>query len=113
MSTIDTSEIETPSSQGYNDIEKQTIARIIANISVVFWIKKRNKLSKIQISPELDWKVTSKYKDTHGEWQQNLKNEWIGFIPGGAIISKSMEIFGKSTRIGERSCITKSNFTTE
>merc|ERR1711984_20091 len=31
---------------------------------------------------------------------------------GGAIISKPIEIFKKTTRIGERSCITKTNVTT-
>merc|ERR1712105_468002 len=37
----------------------------------------------------------------------------MGFIPGGAIMSKPMEIFEKTTRIGERSCITKTNVTTK
>lgn len=113
MSTIDQTEIEPATGQGYNDMEKESIAKIIANISLVFWIKTRNELSQIQISPKVDWKVTSQYKDTQGEWQQNIGNGWTGFIPGGAIISKSMPIFGKPARIGERSCITKSNFSTE
>ena len=34
-------------------------------------------------------------------------------FPFGAIISKPMEIFKKMTRIGERSCITKTNVTTK
>ena len=88
MSTIDQTEIEPPHSQGYNDIEKESIAKIIADISLVFWIKNRDELSKIQISPKIDWKTASQYKDTQGEWQRNMGNGWTGFIPGGAIVSK-------------------------
>ena len=113
MSSIDQSEIILTSAQGYNDEEKQSIARIIADISLVFWIKNKNELSKIQISPKIDWKTTSQYKDTEGEWQQDMENGWTSFIPGGAIISKSIQIFGKTTRIDERSCITKANFSTD
>ena len=112
MSSIDQSEIIIASTQGYNEEEKQFIAKIIADISLVFWIKNKNELSKIQISPEIDWKSTSKYKDIGNEWQQKMENGWTSFIPGGAIISKSIQIFGKTTRIGERSCITKTSFST-
>merc|ERR1712015_168593 len=112
FNSIDQSEISISNDEGYNDKERQSLEKIIAQISVVFWIKENNELSKIQVSPKITWKITSDYEDSNGEWQQNMENGWTSFIPGGAIISKPIEVFKKTTRIGERSCITKTNVTT-
>jgi len=89
------------------------LKKIIADLSIVFWVKEKNEISRILISPKIDWKITTNYEDDKGEWQQNLENGWTSFIPGGAIISKPVEVFKKTARIGERSCITKANFSTE
>ena len=51
------------------------------------------------------------YADFEDEWQQRTDG-WTSFIPGGAIISKPMNIFNKNVRIGERSCITKEKVST-
>ena len=66
-STVNLSEIQPPSIKGYNEQEKEAITKIIADISLVFWIKEDNELSRVLISPQLDWKVTSDYKDISGE----------------------------------------------
>merc|ERR1712105_31595 len=112
FNSIDQSGISISNDEGYNDNERQSLEKIIARISVVFWIKENKELSKIQVSPKITWKITSDYEDSNGEWQQEMENGWTSFIPGGAVISKPMEIFSKTTRIGERSCITKKNVTT-
>merc|ERR1712030_123682 len=112
FNSIDQSGISMSNDEGYNFIERQALEKIIARISVGFWIKENNEISKIQVSPKITWKITSDYEDSNGEWQQNMDNGWTSFIPGGAIISKPIEIFKKTTRIGERSCITKTNVTT-
>ena len=111
--TVDQSEITFTDTTGYKEEERNSIEETIAQISVVFWIKNKNELSRIQISPEVAWEITSNYEDKKGEWQQDMENGWTSFIPGGAIISKPIKIFGKTNRIGERSCITKANFTTK
>jgi hypothetical protein len=113
LNTIDQSEITITNIAGYKETERNSIEKTIAQISVVFWIKNKNELSRIQISPEIAWEITSNYKDINGEWKQNMENGWTSFIPGGAIISKPIDTFGKTYRIGERSCITKANFTTK
>ena len=68
MSSIDQSEITLTSAQGYNDVEKQSIAKIIADISLIFWIKNKNELSKIQILPKIDWKITSQLDTVISTW---------------------------------------------
>ena len=73
-------------------------------------MKNKNQLSKVQISPKIDWRSTSEYKDIENEWKRKNDNGWTNFIPGGAIISKPIQIFGRITRVGERSCITKTKF---
>ena len=111
--TIDPADIIPTGTIGYKKEEINSLKKVIADLSLEFWIKENNELSRILVSPKIDWTVTTNYEDSKGEWKQYMENGWTSFIPGGAIISKPVEIFEKTTRIGERSCITKANFSTE
>ena len=113
LNSIDPADITPTGTAGYKEEEINSLRKVIADLSLIFWIKEKNEISRILISPKIDWTITTKYEDSKGEWQQNLENGWTSFIPGGAIISKPVEIFEKTARIGERSCITKANFSTE
>ena len=105
------SQIKIKQNEGYTGKEQETIANIIADLSVEYWIQTEGKISKILIYPQLNLKVILKYKDNKGEWQQNLDNGWIRFTPRGTIISKELQIFGHTIRVGDRSCIIKFSIT--
>ena len=111
--SINQAEIAPSGIIGYNKEEIASLRKIIAELSILFWVKEKNEISRILVSPKIDWKTTTNYEDSKGEWQQNLENGWTSFIPGGAIISKPIKILDKTARIGERSCITKANFSTK
>ena len=111
--SINPVEISQTGITGYKEEEEKYLEKLIADLSIIFWIKEKNEISRILVSPKIDWRITTNYEDSKGEWQQNLENGWTSFIPGGAIISKPVEVFKKTARIGERSCITKANFSTK
>merc|ERR1712030_19743 len=70
--TIDPTEIAQTGMAGYKEEEEKMLKKIIADLSIVFWVKEKNEISRILISPKIDWKITTNYEDDKGEWQQNF-----------------------------------------